>query len=117
MTKTAVIEIPQYVQLHRATVQDLLRLMTDVLAGNPDLAIPTDVEVSRSGSARLQFDSEAASSHALAEWADRFGGVVRGDPGIADDGGSYVRCEVRFIHHDTEFEAYAYVTTEAATAT
>ncbi len=114
MTNTATIEIPQYVHLKRATAEDLLRLVLDVLTGNPDLAAPTDIDVSERAGARLRFGPEPASFHALAEWANRFGGVVRGDPGATDDGRPYVRCEVRFIHDDTEFEAYAYVTTEVA---
>src|SRR5262249_4175452 len=120
-TATPGTAIPHIVTLltpaDQTPVRAIASTLVDLLAEHPDLPGPDLVSISRrSREIDLQFQDSPDTFHAMAAWADRFGGTLTGEP-RADKDGTCVRCEVRFECHGVLFKAYAYITTANTAAT
>jgi hypothetical protein len=118
MADTA-IEIPGYVTIieptPRKSVQQLARHVGDLLTEHHDLPAPVYFSVSQAGQeACFQFADCADSFRAMAQWAERFGGTVTGEPHTRDDGRSSIHCQVKFTDHGVSVELYAFITTAQA---
>ena len=114
------IEIPGYVTVVEPVpdrpVGDLAQAAANLLSANADLPQPRHVSLSAAGQQiELQFSGDPATFRAMAEWAERFGGTITGQPGADDDGTPYVRCEVRFPADAIPVRAYAYIQADKAT--
>jgi hypothetical protein len=119
MTDTA-IEIPGYVTVVEPApglpVRDLAQAAATLLSANADLPAPQYLAVSAVGQEiELQFSSDPSTFRAMAQWAERFGGTVTGQPGANKDGTPYVRCEVHFTADALAVRAYAYIQAGKAT--
>jgi hypothetical protein len=119
MTETA-IEIPGYVTVVEPVPDLPVRALTDaatmLLSANADLPEPRHVSVSAaSQQIEMQFTGDPSTFRVMAQWAERFGGTVTGQPGADDDGTPYVRCEVRFTAEQIPVRAYAYILAAKAT--
>ncbi len=119
MTDTA-IEIPDYVTVVDPApglpVRDLAQAAATLLTAHADLPAPRHLSVSAAGQEiELQFSGDRSTFRAMAQWAERFGGTVTGQPGADDDGTPYVRCEVRFAADAIGVRAYAYILADKAT--
>ncbi len=114
-----VIEIPAFVTRAMPLV-DLAHVTADLLqqAEHHALPAPTGARVSQGGQEiSLSFSGSQDSFHALARWADRFGGTVTGEPYTRDDGQDSVHCQVKFPYQGANVEAYAFVTAGQASTT
>jgi len=112
--------IPEFVTIVAPAPHTALHFVASTLVGllaeNPDLPVPVLASISpRPREIDLQFPNSPDTYHAMAAWADRFGGTLTGEP-RTDRDGACVRCEVRFDRHGVQFRTYAYITT-ADTAT
>jgi hypothetical protein len=119
MSDTA-IEIPGYVTVVEPApglpVRDLALAAATLLAANTDLPAPQYLTVSAGGQEiELQFSGDPSTFRAMAQWAERFGGTVTGQPGADRDGTAYVRCEVRFTADAIGVRVYAYIRAGKAT--
>jgi hypothetical protein len=119
MAQTA-IEIPDYVTVVEPTpampLPELTRVAADLLSASTDLPAPRCMSASAGGQEiELQFSSDRSTFHAMARWAERFGGTITGEPGTDADGSPYVRCEVTFDIEGARVKAYAYVQADKAT--
>ena len=113
------IDIPDYVTMVTPADQRDIRALASyaagLLNGNSDLPTPRYFSVSQGGQEIcLQFGDDPASFHALAQWAERFGGTATGCPTTHEDGRHSVHCEVKFTDHDVTVEAYAFITAPTA---
>jgi hypothetical protein len=121
-TPQTAIEIPEYVTMvtpaEKRSIDALAEYAADLLAANHDLPAPQYFSVSEAGQeVSLQFADTPASFRALAEWAERFGGTVTGEPRTCE-GQQSVHCEVKFTDHGVKVEAYAFIrVAQAETAT
>jgi hypothetical protein len=89
-----------------AIASTLIRMLTD----NGDLPGPRCVTLSQlSRDIEMQFPDTPDTFHAMAAWADRFGGTVIAEPGSDEDYGPYIRCEVQFGYQALQVKAYAYI--------
>ncbi|HEY6274725.1 MAG TPA: hypothetical protein VIX86_00185 [Streptosporangiaceae bacterium] len=116
MAQTA-IEIPEYVTVldPPLTLPALARVAADLLAAADDLPAPRCVEVSAaSQEIEMQFPGDPFTFAAMAQWAERFGGTITGEPGTGKDGAAYVRCEVRFSADGATVKGYAYIRADKA---
>jgi hypothetical protein len=116
----AAIEIPDYVTVVEPAPDLPVRALTDaatmLLSANADLPEPRHLSVSAAGQEiEMQFSGDPSTFRAMAQWAERFGGTVTGQPGADDDGTPFVRCEVRFITETIPVRAYAYILADKAT--
>ena len=119
MADTA-IEIPGYVTVVEPApgrpVADLVQAAATLLSANADLPPPRHLSVSAAGQEiELQFRGDPATFRAMAQWAERFGGTITGQPGTDDDGTPYVRCQVMFTAETIPVRAYAYILADKAT--
>jgi len=117
---THTIDIPDYVTVVGPATDLPVRALTDaatmLLSANADLPEPRHVSVSAAGQEiELQFSGDPSTFRAMAQWAERFGGTITGQPGTDDDGTPFVRCEVRFTADTIPVRAYAYILAEKAT--
>ncbi len=113
MTDTA-ISIPDYVTMvtpaPKRPITALAQYAADLLLENSDLPAPKYVSISQAGQeVDLQFGDTPDTFHALAQWAERFGGTVTGCPHTSNDGRQSVHCEVTFTDHGVKVELYAFV--------
>jgi hypothetical protein len=112
------IKIPGYVTMvtpaDKRSTAELAAFAVGLLV--EDLPQPRYFSVSQSGQeVSLQFGDTPDSFRALAQWAERFGGVVTGEPFIHSDGQPSVHCQVTFTHDGVMVEAYAFITATKAT--
>ena len=83
--------------------------IADLLTGNSDLPAPQYFSVSQHGQeVSFQFGDTRDSFRALAQWAERFGGTVTGEP-HAYDGWQSIHCTVKFTDHGVNVVAYAFI--------
>jgi hypothetical protein len=115
-TTPADIQIPDYVTMTDTTTITaavIARHVADLLTEHSDLAAPALFVIHvRSPELELQFPDSPDSFRALASWADRFGGTLRGEPRTDDPGRESVYCTVRFSFQGIEAKLYAYITTK-----
>ena len=121
MTDTT-IEIPDYVTMvtpaEKRSVVALARDVHDLLLENSDLPAPRYFTVSQAGQeVSLQFPDSPDTFHAMAQWADRFGSTVTGEPHTRDDGRKSVYCEVTFTDFGVTVKLYAFITAGPASTT
>jgi hypothetical protein len=114
-------EIPGYVTIiepaSKRDISGLAAYAADLLAST-DLAAPAYFSVSQAGQEiSLQFTDSTDTFRAMADWAERFGGTVTGEPVTREDGRQSIHCEVSFTDHAVNVRLYAYITMRAATAT
>ena len=115
MTHT-VIKVPDYVTMiepaeHR-DMTGLAEVLVALLTKDATLPQPCYLSMSEAGqSISLQFTGDPGTFHAMARWAERFGGTLTGERRPREDGTAQVRCDVRFSYLGIRVELYAYVTT------
>lgn len=115
MTGTTAVTIPDYVTVKRShTIRDLAGTVADLLDEANGLESPESVDLYRD-KIELMFSRDPRTFQALAQWAERFGGTVTGEPNEDTNGRPVVRCDVRFIYHAVDIHAYAYVRASADT--
>jgi hypothetical protein len=108
MTETAVV-IPDYVTVKRShSIRDLAEVVASLLDEAKDLGFPRRIEL-WPGEIEAAFDRDPETFRVLAQWAERFGGTVTGEPTEGSDGRPLVRAEVRFVYQAVDVRAYAYV--------
>jgi hypothetical protein len=112
-TAETAIEIPGYVTMispaGKRSIAALAEYTAGLLAANSDLPAPQYLTMSQHGQEVVfQFDDTPASFRALAQWAERFGGTLTGEPHTYD-GWQSVHCTVKFTDHEVKVEAYAFV--------
>ena len=112
-TAETAIEIPEYVTMvtpgQQRSIDALAQYAADLLAENSDLPAPQYFTVSQHGQdVCLQFADTPDSFRALAQWAERFGGTLTGEPHTYD-GWQSIHCEVKFTDHGVNVVAYAYI--------
>jgi hypothetical protein len=121
MTDTT-IEIPDYVTMvtpaEKRSVVALARDVHDLLLKNNDLPAPRYFTVSQAGQeVSLQLGDSPDTFNAMAQWADRFGSTVTGEPHTRDDGRQSVYCEVKFTDFGVTVKLYAFITAGPASTT
>ena len=116
---TTDIEIPDYIARAK-TVAALARSAADLLehAADGGLPVPDMARLSTGGQeVSVSFPGRKDTFRTLAQWADRFGGTVTGEPYTNKDSEESVYCQVKFPHLGVAVEAYAFITADqAATA-
>ena len=113
------IDIPDYVTRAKP-LTDMTRIAADLLghAADSDLPAPNAIRVSHGcQEISLCFPGHRDTFAALAQWAERFGGTVTGEPFTSDDGRESVYCQVKFPHQGVAVEAYAFIPADQASAT
>ena len=108
---TTQIEIPDYIARAK-TLTDLTLIAADLLehAADSDLPMPDMARVSTGGQeVSLSFPGHRDTFRTLAQWAERFGGTVTGEPYTRDDGEQSVYCQLRFPYLGVSVEAYAFI--------
>ena len=120
-TETA-IEIPGYVTMitpaQKRDICGLASYAAELLLENSDLPAPVYFSISQAGQeVSLQFGDTRDSFRALAQWAERFGGTVTGEPRTYENGRQSVHCEVKFTNDGVKVEAYAFITATKAAPT
>src|SRR5260370_17715629 len=106
---TTDIPIPDYVEIKQPhTICDLASTLTDLLNEAIGLGSPRRAEVAFD-EIELAFDRDPGTFRVMAQWAERFGGTLTGEPTEDRDGRPMVRCEIRFVYHAIDVRAYAYV--------
>ena|SRR5215813_12106995 len=108
------IDIPEYVTRAKS-LTDITRTATDLLehAADCGLPAPDTARLSRFGQeVSLGFPGHRDTFHTLAQWAERFGGTVTGEPYTRDDGSESVYCQVKFPYQGIAVEAYAFITAD-----
>ena len=63
------------------------------------------------------FPGRKETFRTLAQWAERFGGTVTGEPYTREDGEESVYCQVRFPYLGVTVEAYAFIPAGEASTT
>src|SRR5579859_6134418 len=109
------IEIPEYITRAKS-LTDMTLALADLLehAEDSNLPAPGHVHCYHGGlEVQLGFrDNHQDTFRALAQWAERFGGTVTGEPYTNDDGRESVHCQVRFTYLGVSVEAYAFITAD-----
>jgi hypothetical protein len=110
MTDTK-IEIPDFITRAKP-LTDIIRIAADLLehAQDSGLPVPDMARVSRGGQeVSFGFPGCVQSFHTLADWAERFGGTVTGEPHTHEDGRESVYCQVRFPYLGVSVDGYAFI--------
>src|SRR5262249_34971476 len=113
------IDIPDYITRAKP-LTDMTRIAADLLqhAADSGLPAPNAIRVSHGcQEISLAFPGHRDTFAALAQWAERFGGTVTGEPFTRDDGEESVYCQVKFPYQDVTVEAYAFITADQASTT
>ena len=116
---TTEIEIPGYIARAK-TVADLARAAADLLenAADSGLPVPDMARLSTGGQeVSVSFPGRKETFRTLAQWAERFGGTVTGEPYTRDTGEESVYCQVRFPYLGVTVEAYAFITADEVSTT
>ncbi len=113
------IDIPDYITRAKS-LTDITLAAADLLehAGDAGLPAPDTLRVSHGGQeVSLSFPGHLDTFRALAQWAERFGGTVTGEPHTNKDGSESVYCQVKFPYLGISVEAYAFITADEASTT
>src|SRR5262249_13845110 len=111
---TTAIEIPEYVTRAKS-LTDITRTITDLLEHAADSGLPVpDMARFSHGSQEVSFGFPGHRDpfRTLAQWAERFGGTVTGEPYTRDNGEESVYCQVKFPYQGITVEAYAFITAD-----
>jgi hypothetical protein len=115
MTDTTAVTVPEFVTMidhSEHTLPAMAQVATDLLvqAEYQHLPAPHYMSISHGGqSIALGFGRESEACHALARWAEAFGGTVTGSPHTSSDGQPQVYCQVAFIYGGVRVELSAFV--------
>jgi hypothetical protein len=115
MTDTTTVTIPEFVTMidhSEHTLPAMAQIATDLLvqAEYQHLPAPHYLSISRGGqSISLGFGRDLDACHALARWAEQFGGTVTGTPHQSEDGQRQVYCQVGFIYGGARVELSAFI--------
>ena len=116
---TTAIEIPEYVTRAKS-LSDITLIAADLLAHAADsgLPVPDMARLSHGGQeVSLGFPGHRGTFRTLAQWAERFGGTVTGEPYTRDNGKESVYCQVKFPYQGIAVEAYAFITADEISTT
>jgi hypothetical protein len=114
MTDTTV-TVPEFVTMidhSEHTLPAMAQIAADLLvqAGYQQLPAPHYLSISRGGqSISLGFGRDLDACHALARWAEQFGGTVTGTPHQSEDGQRQVYCQVGFVYGGVRVELSAFI--------
>jgi hypothetical protein len=111
-------EIPDYVTMidtSQMTAATVASLTSQLFTEHADLPAPVMFSA-HTGSPELdlQYPNRPETFRALADWADRFGGTLTGEPHTDDLGRHSVHCKVRFDYHGIQVKLYAFISTASA---
>ena len=115
MTDTTTVTIPEFVTMidqAEHTLPALAQTTADLLvqAEYQHLPAPHYMSISYGGqSISLGFGRDLDACHALARWAEQFGGTVTGTPHESDDGQRQVYCQVGFVYGGARVELSAFI--------
>ena len=109
-----VIEVPDFVTMTEPELDKPMAELAVALVAmfTEDQTLPQPRYLSLSASGQeidMQFGSEPDTFHALARWAETFGGTLTGSRAEDVHGEPSVRCEVKFAYAGVQVKAYAYV--------
>jgi hypothetical protein len=113
------IEIPGYITRAK-TLTDMTLILADLLEKAEDSALPAPNSAQLyhgSQDVLLGFPGRQASFHILAQWAERFGGTVTGDPYTHEDGRESIYTRARFDYMGVTVDASAFITAEETPST
>ncbi len=111
-----VIEVPDFVTMTEPDpdkpMAELAVALVAMFTEDDTLPQPGYLSLSATGQEiDMQFGTEPDTFHALARWAERFGGTVTGSRTEDVHGEPAVRCEVKFAYAGVQVKAYAYMHT------
>jgi hypothetical protein len=115
MTDTTTVKVPEFVTMidhSERTLPAMAQIATDLLvqAEYQHLPAPHYLSISHGGqSISLGFGRDLEACHALARWAEQFGGTVAGQPHTSSDGHPQVYCQVGFIYGGVRVELSAFI--------
>jgi len=115
MTDTTAVTVPEFVTMidhSEHTLPAMAQITADLLvqADYEHLPAPHYVSLSHGGqSISLGFGRDLDACHALARWAEQFGGTVTGTPHQSEDGQRQVYCQVCFIYGGARVELSAFI--------
>jgi hypothetical protein len=115
MTDTTTVTVPGFVTMidqAEHTLPAMAQITADLLvqAECQHLPAPHYVSISHGGqSISLGFGRDLDACHALARWAEQFGGTVTGTPHQSEDGQSQVYCQVGFVYGGARVELSAFI--------
>jgi hypothetical protein len=96
----------------------LAQVTADLMTEAVQADLPAPGSINLSGYDReitlCGFGCDRAACQALAQWAERYGATLTGEPGADSDGRAHVRCDVTFTWHSARIRAYAYIDAEPA---
>jgi hypothetical protein len=115
MTDATAVTVPEFVTMidqAEHTLPAMAQITADLLvqAEYQHLAAPHYLSISRGGqSISLGFGRDRDACHALARWAEQFGGTVTGTPHQSEDGQRQVYCQVGFVYGGVRVELSAFI--------
>lgn len=115
MTDTTTVAIPEFVTMidhDEHTLPAMAQITTDLLvqAEYQQLPAPHYLSISHVGqSISLGFGRDLDACHALARWAEQFGGTITGTPHQSEDGQEQVYCQVGFVYGGVRVELSAFI--------
>jgi len=109
-----VTEVPDFVAMTEPAPEfpmaELAVALVALFTEDPALPQPRYLSLSASGQEiNMQFGTEPDTFHAMARWAERFGGTLTGSRIEDVHGEPSVRCELKFPYAGVQVKAYAYV--------
>jgi hypothetical protein len=108
---TTKIEIPDFITRAKS-LTDIALIAADLLehAEGSNLPVPDIARLSHGGQEiSFGFPGCVQTFHTLADWAERFGGTVTGEPHTHEDGRESVYCQVKFPYLGVTVEGYAFI--------
>jgi hypothetical protein len=110
----AKIMVPDFVAMTEPTpdkpMAELAVALVAMFTEDDTLPQPRYLSISATGQdIDMQFGETPDTFHALARWAEKFGGTVTGSRAEDVHGEASVRCEVKFPYAGVQVKAYAYV--------
>ena len=109
-----VIEVPDFVTMTEPApdkpMAELAVALVALFTEDPTLPQPGYLSLSTAcQEIDMQFGTEPDTFHALARWAERFGGTLTGSRTEDVHGEPSVHCQVKFAYAGVQVKAYAYV--------
>ncbi len=113
-----IVAVPDFVTMTEPgpdkTMAELAVALVAMFTEDDSLPQPGYLSLSTTGQdIDMQFGTEPDTFHALALWAERFGGTVTGSRTEDVHGEPSVRCQVKFAYADVAVRAYAYIHTDS----
>jgi hypothetical protein len=115
MTDATAVTVPEFVTMidhSEHPLPAMAQITADLLvqADYAQLPAPHYLSISHGGqSISLGFGRDLDACHALAQWAEQFGGTVTGTPHQSEDGQRQVYCQVGFVYGGARVELSAFI--------